>query len=180
MIRIKVKGISSLTDARYCAGMGVEKLEIVFEANGNSHFRQNELKAIQAWIEGVEWTGEYLGKDQNIFVQLVENTQIKNWTITKEFYQSLSPISENISYFLKTDIPIYGPDIKGFESNTYFHLREGLFWLDDVQNVEELISIHKTNPEIGFVLHSSEEDRPGWMDLSHLQDILEKLEAADN
>jgi phosphoribosylanthranilate isomerase len=181
MIHLKVKGISSLTDARYCAGMGVEKLEIVFDENGKSPLSHTEWKAIQAWIEGVDWVGEFQGNNLEILKEIASLSGISEWTISRELYEKLSVESINLKWVIKSETLIKGPGIVGNEmsiqpSETNSDLQ---IWIWGTEDLDQVLKIHQTNPEIGFVFQSGMEERPGWMDLSHLQDVLEKLEEAD-
>ena len=193
-ILLKVNGISSLTDARYCAGMGVQKLGISFDQNGIGSMNPNQFASVKAWIEGVSWTGTYPGTEIEIFKNLVDQYQISEWFISPELLHvdfDFSAFNIYLRALNKTDISFaYPTTISGFEVSSEGELlKEGLenvisllgknqvLYLEDVPNSEFVIKNHVQFPEIGFTLVSGEEERPGWMDLSDLQDMLEQLES---
>ncbi len=181
MLHLKVKGINSLTDARYCAGMGVEKLEIVFDENGEAALNISEWNAIRAWIEGVEWVGEYLGSDPGILLELAGSYGIAEWTISPELYQHADLNRDQLRFVIKSETLLEGPGISGNErSSVPADTDTGLqFWIAAPADAEKVLAWHEACPQAGFVLRSGTEERPGWMDLSDLQDILEKLEESD-
>ena len=192
-ILLKVTGISSLTDARYCAGMGVQKLGITFDQNGIGSINLTQFFSIKAWIEGVSWTGTYQGTDIAIFKNLSDQYEISEWTISPDLMQcdfDFSPFKVYLKANSISDLNFtYQSHIAGFEISADGDLfKEGLesiglivgknqeLYLDNVANVEFILKNHKLFPNLGYTLVSGEEERPGWMDLSDLQDMLEQLE----
>ena len=88
---VKVSGINSLTDARYCAGMEVPYLGIQFDAEGNCLLDRNSFTAIAGWIEGPVWVGEYEGHDEQKLLELAESYGIEIWQVaSKKLVESLS------------------------------------------------------------------------------------------
>jgi phosphoribosylanthranilate isomerase len=198
-ILLKVNGISSLTDARYCAGMGVEKLGLIFDENGIGALDSNQFASIKAWIEGVVLTGTYLGKNLEVFKNLVNQYQIFEWVLSPELLRGSFNVGNlSLSIYLKvnslSEIAFaYPTTISGFElSLNDLLFQEGLgklvssfgkdqtLFLEDIPNPEFVLNTHRHFPQIGFSLFSNEEERPGWMDLSDLQDMLEQLENSPN
>jgi len=187
-IPIKVSGISSLTDARYCAGMGVQYLSICFDESGNTIMDPNAFQAIRAWIEGVEWMGEFSGKDPVLLQQIADTWHISSWIIKHPELQKevclidltfiMSATESNCENRETENLEI---EIQTTEKKDTSLLKAGIGSsqiriLKNPSSVEEIVQLHNLFPELVFNLNSSEEDRPGWMDLSHLQDILEELE----
>ena len=56
---VKVGNISNLSDARYCAGMGVQYLGFSMDSNSEHYVDQNTLKTIKEWIVGPKIVGEF-------------------------------------------------------------------------------------------------------------------------
>jgi len=194
-ILLKVNGISSLTDARYCAGMGVQKLGLNFDQNGSGSMDPNQFSSVKAWIEGVSWIGTYFGTDIDTFKNLVAQYQIVDWVLLPELLMANAdltdqPLTINLKVNYLSDITFeYQSPVSGFEISTNSCLfQDGLeklnsvlgenkrLYLEDIPNPEFVLDTHHQFPEIGFILVSGEEERPGWMDLSDLQDMLEQLE----
>lgn len=177
MIPIKVSGIQSLTDARYCAGMNVAYLSISFGEDGSCKLNPTEFKAIEAWIEGVEWWGEFPGKDAEILKELVDNYGIRTWITDCE--SGLSDIRQ-IGYSKPAadgwELGLDGD--KAGQISKWTTEVSGLLILQNPENAEEILELHRQFPKLVFNLYSGEEERPGWMDLSGLQDVLEALDEA--
>jgi phosphoribosylanthranilate isomerase len=99
---IKVNGISSLTDARYCAGMGVHKLGLHFDENGIGGMDPTQFASIKAWIEGVVWTGTYAGNNLEVFENLVSQYQIFEWVLNPDLLKDSFKVSnKSLSIHLK-------------------------------------------------------------------------------
>ena len=56
---VKISGVNNLSDARYCAGMGVEMLGFCFEEGRSSFVSPEKYQEIIAWISGVSFVGEF-------------------------------------------------------------------------------------------------------------------------
>ena len=190
MVKLKVSGISSLTDARYCAGMGVQFLSLNFDEKGNSTLEQSAFFAIRPWIEGVEWIGEYSGSDTGLLTELIASFDLKTWIVKENL--DLSGFSSDIN-FIKDyslgkgnlhDIPEGDLHIDFSELEAHERLdfllsafqKERLIFISNPVNVLETELLSSSFPDLIFSLRSSEEDRPGWMDLGALQDYLEELD----
>jgi phosphoribosylanthranilate isomerase len=188
LLKIKVSGITSLTDARYCAGMGVKYLSICFDESGNSALSPTEFKAIQAWIEGVEWMGEFEGSDPEILKSLSADFGLTLWIVNElilsnsgenlgdlDCILSISePKLESQSKTKAVEIEIHGDE--SFLQDLLVPDR-GMIILKNPSSADQIIQLFQQNPDLIFNLKSGEEERPGWMDLSNLQDILEEIEA---
>lgn len=190
MLKLKVSGISSLTDARYCAGMGVQFLSLNFDEKGNSSIEQSAFFAIRPWIEGVEWIGEYSGSNAGLLTELIASFDLKTWIVNENL--DLSGFSSNIN-FIKDFSPRKGNLHDNPEGDLHVNLskleavdrldflqsafqKERLIFISNQVNVLETELLSSSFPDLIFSLRSSEEDRPGWMDLGALQDYLEELD----
>jgi phosphoribosylanthranilate isomerase len=56
---ILIRGINNLSDARYCAGMGADKLSFVLDPTLPGHLAPGVVKELAGWIAGVELIGEF-------------------------------------------------------------------------------------------------------------------------
>ena len=193
-ILIKVEGISSLTDARYCAGMGVKKLGVIFDFNGKSSIELNVFLAVKGWIEGVDWYGIYNGNDLHLFNQF-SVYQFSEWVISPGLaneidFSNYGGIRFNVLLDGTAELSLSAKKyISGYEIDSNDRIlkveiaellsnlgpSQNLF-LKDISTIGDIIEINKMFPELGFTFRSSEEERPGWMDLTDLQVILEKIE----
>jgi hypothetical protein len=56
---ILIRGINNLSDARYCAGMGADKLSFVLDPSLPGYLEPAVVKELAGWIAGVELMGEF-------------------------------------------------------------------------------------------------------------------------
>ena len=61
---VKISGITNLTDARYCAGMGVEMVGFGIDESTNDFIGFQKIQDIIQWLSGVQLVGEIT--NQNI------------------------------------------------------------------------------------------------------------------
>ncbi len=190
MLKLKVSGISSLTDARYCAGMGVQFLSLNFDEKGVSTLEQSAFFAIRPWIEGVEWIGEYSGSDSEFLTELIASFDLKTWIVQANldvsgfspninFIKDFSPRKEDIHDIPEGDLHVNFSELEAHERLDFLQSafqKERLVFVSNPVTVSETELLNSSFPELVFSLRSSEEDRPGWMDLGALQDYLDELD----
>ena len=61
--RIKICGITSLADARFCAGAGADMLGYIQYARSPRYIAPQEVAAITAWIHGPKSVGVFVDED---------------------------------------------------------------------------------------------------------------------
>ena len=59
LVPLLIRGINNLSDARYCAGMGAEKLTFILDPALPGHLDTKTVKELAGWIAGVELIGEF-------------------------------------------------------------------------------------------------------------------------
>ena len=59
LVPLLIRGINNLSDARYCAGMGADKLTFVLDPALPGHLDPKTVKELAGWIAGVELIGEF-------------------------------------------------------------------------------------------------------------------------
>ncbi|MBF9238950.1 hypothetical protein I2I05_16225 [Hymenobacter sp. BT683] len=59
LVPLLIRGINNLSDARYCAGMGADKLTFVLDPALPGHLDTKAVKELAGWIAGVELIGEF-------------------------------------------------------------------------------------------------------------------------
>lgn len=196
IITTKVSGINSLTDARYCAGMGVQFLGLPFDESGGGNLDRNAFVSISGWIEGPKWVAEYEGNDWELIKKISEDYEISFWqirdfelakklnkegflvalTLNPEEFQPENPLWKSIPWqFIQLQAGGEGKDSETLPMVQFF-AGMGIPILLPVQKMEELNYLRNRFPDAGICLQSGQEERPGWMDLSGLQDVLEAIE----
>ncbi|GAB3846537.1 hypothetical protein GCM10028822_06750 [Hymenobacter terrigena] len=59
LVPLLIRGINNLSDARYCAGMGADKLTFILDPSLPGHLDTKSVKELAGWIAGVELIGEF-------------------------------------------------------------------------------------------------------------------------
>ena len=57
-VPVKVSGVSNLSDARYCAGMGVHWLGFSIKPDSPNYCSPEQFQEIASWVEGVSHVAE--------------------------------------------------------------------------------------------------------------------------
>lgn len=69
---VKVSAINNLSDARYCAGMGVAMMGFSIDNDHAHHLSPEKFKAIVQWIQGVKLIGELNTTDPAVIQQVLD------------------------------------------------------------------------------------------------------------
>lgn len=189
--KVKVSSIENLSDARYCAGMGVEWLGFPLA------MPLDKFVEIRNWLAGVEIVGECMGLQADEIKTLVASHQpnlieidskvnlvlIQDIALPKILRVNID--SDNLPALFASAAPYVayfllvgdGPDsLQGMESSieiwaAQYPIIVGLdLPEEDVEEWVEQTSIQ------GIGLTAGKEDRPGFRDFSDLMSTLEKLE----
>ena len=170
--------------------MGVQFLSLNFDEKGNSTIEQSAFFAIRPWIEGVEWIGEYSGSDSEFLTELIASFDLKTWIVQENldvsgfspdinFIKDFSPLKEYLHGLPEGDLHVNLSELDAEERFEFLQgalQKERLIFISNPVTVLETELLSSSFPELVFSLRSSEEDRPGWMDLGALQDYLEELD----
>lgn len=191
----KVGDITNLSDARYCAGMGVDYLGFNFDKK-NAIPLENFI-AIRQWVEGIKVIGEFQDTDDQT-IQNIFNDQKLDAVQTSSIESAIKLCNKNIPTILSIDVD-------SFEISELNSLKDKLEFLvleskEDKQIDIEKINLLGTKFKIligyniqaeninetinhinisGIALKGSEEIRPGFKNFDELADILEELEVID-
>ncbi len=101
--KVLVSRINNLSDARYCAGMGVEMIGFNFDQNDLDAISTETYKEIASWISGVDLVAE-MGKSSPEFIYNLAQ-ELGFDFIEVEKPQVLAPLKQlDIPLILKLDI----------------------------------------------------------------------------
>lgn len=194
---IKVSNINNLSDARYCAGMGVEMLgfsmdELDFE----------KFKEMRGWLAGVQIVGETDSQDVSAIIELVEKyqpdiLQVSNWQDVAEIQRIGKPIILKVD-FATANLPALFQTTKGNVEYFLLENSDDFGVIDDAvlsqidawsfqfpillgfgvkeSNANDLLEQTQLS---GLALTGGHEIRPGFGDFDELMNILEVLETDD-
>lgn len=189
---VYVRSISNLSDARYCAGMGVELLGFCFdETNGISI---SEFEAIKGWLSGVKIVAEFYTSNLDFIKQTIDNIKPDFVHISVENTNWEDEISVPIIYDFNIDnkIPIFpklGSLVVLSCSNDGHNIYDNHLLIKELvfdneyklffgygitaENIKVHISTYKA---FGIALKGGSEIAPGLKSFDELADILEAIE----
>ncbi|SOE24155.1 phosphoribosylanthranilate isomerase [Spirosomataceae bacterium TFI 002] len=172
--KVLVKGINNLSDARYCAGMGVNFICFDLDPNNKNTLPFEKIKEIKNWLVGIS-----IGVDISNF----EGTEKVD---LKEIEPDFLIVNDNQVDWMGDEIPFFIENsndkssagnviVKDIDENQYGSLTDKHYvenrW--DENSISQLLL--KDQP-FGIVLQGGDESRPGFSDYGDLMEILELLE----
>ncbi|WMJ74325.1 hypothetical protein RCC89_14290 [Cytophagaceae bacterium ABcell3] len=196
---VLVRAVNNLSDARYCAGMGVDMLGFSIDPNLQSHTELKKVKDIAGWVAGVKLVAE------------VGDLSEKNLQLIKDTDPELI-LTESLEYTPKTDLPILlkvafdsgSPESTEAKLQQHNDMVSGyVLENDDIENLllykdmlkkwcsaynifigtgltnENIVEVLEEINPTGISLKGGEEIRPGYKTFDELADILETIELDD-
>ncbi len=192
---VKVGDVCNLSDARYCAGMGVELIGFNLDKSSTNYVSLETFTAITGWIEGVEFVAEFEKSSLEEILEMLEEYEVSFIQInTPSLVDELisAEVSHKLILKLSTDTASFNQTIEAYSDKvSYFILESSDDKLPDLQvhgapillesgvNAESLEHILSTLHPAGIALKGSPEIRPGYKNFDELADILEALEIED-
>ena len=199
---VKVGGITNLSDARYCAGMGVDLLGFSLDAASPDFVSESAYQEITAWISGVHLVGE-LGDGRVSEAALLTRYPV-NYLQTSQVNLLPSLAALNVPLILRVDFAENDQSsLRAVCEANRSYVAYFLLESDNVVLTESEMSflrrlatkypillgfgfsranIHfllDTLPVKGIALRGSREIKPGLKDFDELADILEAIETPE-
>ena len=186
---VLVSGINNLSDARYCAGMGVDFLGFNIDSENDKYVSPELFKELKGWVSGVNIVTESSNTSSNNNY-MADSHLIKSLELLQECKSptflslpldvAVSNTSSLLSNASKIKYLIVTDNTDGFNAYKLGQLKELgsnfevlLGFGVKADNVNELI---EGNILKGIALQGSDEIRPGFKDYDELADILEAIE----
>ncbi|GAB3270617.1 hypothetical protein GCM10027347_41410 [Larkinella harenae] len=202
---VKISNVTNLSDARYCAGMGVDLLGFSMDGSSNQYVAPEKFKEIRSWVAGLHIVGETNSIDAVEIEQLLELYRPDVLQIEEP---ALLPYLSTFDcrIILKTDLSLVTLDqleavfasVSSDQVDYYLLESKGAVNLDDeLKAVLQRLatrypvllgfgfsadSVHALLADIpvqGIALTGGDEERPGSRDFGELMDILEAIETDD-
>lgn len=200
---VKISNVTNLSDARYCAGMGVEMLGFSIDQDSPNYISPKKFEEICSWLAGVQLVAESSQSDPELLLKALAEYPVHYVQVETSGLLTYLQSELNLPLILRVSVDTYdandiysilsryGDEVAYFllESDANTALSEEWvdvltklakeypiligFGLDDEITVNNLT---ETFPEIGIALRGSEEIRPGYKDFGSMMDILEALE----
>jgi phosphoribosylanthranilate isomerase len=185
--KVKVSNITSLSEARYCAGMGVDFLGFRFWNDYETDLKR--FTEITSWVSGPKLVIECLHEED--FTWVVSKKIAADYIQIELDYLTPGHLDGYKLFILVPDVPTaemidklvsYSNQghcvlvtLEGFENNKHYlngfsvFMEEGRE--DWQQNLDTLLNL----PIDGIFVEGNEETTPGIQNYDHLSEILEKL-----
>lgn len=198
---VKISGVTNLSDARYCAGMGVDLLGFSMDADASDYVDPSKFAEIRGWVTGVQIVGETGSIDPEQIEQLLDTyqpdlLQVDDAAMIPYLSTFDKPIILRIDLALLTlnqletlaHASLAGAEYVLLEHPNAMHLddelkvairqlagRHPLLLGAGVtaNNAQQLLT---DLPVRGLALRGGDEERPGNKDFGALMDILEAIE----
>lgn len=198
---VKVSRISNLSDARYCAGMGVNQLGFNFNTDEEDAVSPELFLEIKNWVAGVQFVGEFgympaesiVKAQRNLPLDLIETANLDaveeinllgkpiSFRISVDHHVHLQDLTSTLSYLdeLVTQVVIDSTNEELFdEIKTEANFYNGRLKLIKAFNVH-VNTLNQLDGFMGVQLTAAAEDQPGFKDYGEVMDLLEALELQD-
>jgi phosphoribosylanthranilate isomerase len=200
---VKISEVNNLSDARYCAGMGVDLMGFVTDPSHHSFLSPESFKEISEWLAGVEFVAELsentVGDSKSIVehydVQYLQFEQIEylNELVATDrsliFKIDLAELNDEnelealcnatmgkVSYVLLESSTEVDDKFKAKSMEIAENHKILLGFGVEADNVLDLIDSSSIS---GIALKGGDEIKPGYKDFDALADILEAIEVED-
>ena len=196
--KVLIKNVNNLSDARYCAGMGVQILGFSLDEKSDNHIPVADIREIRDWVEGIEVAIQVvsspLERISTAISELNPEYLIVNPERLDEIKDSgikiliegrgLQEVLEQINQ--KSEIEFFGTIIS-IGSQEFYQLESVILdklnslsplpvFLEVADLESKLEFIEGLDENVGLVLSGGKEIRPGFKDFYELSPVLEYLE----
>lgn len=176
---VKVGSITNLTDARYCAGMGVDLLGFEVIEGAPNYISPKTFQEIRGWVSGPKIVAEVYGlKAAENLETVIENYRPDYLELGSTEYQLLKDVLKLPYLIVLTkdeELPLgANPEMIIRKSESITNAGD-LVFVTTHQEAELAL----TKDMKGVALTGSPESRPGIKDYNELSEILEFLETDD-
>ncbi|MFC5407978.1 N-(5'-phosphoribosyl)anthranilate isomerase [Larkinella bovis] len=202
---VKISNVTNLSDARYCAGMGVDLLGFSMDEQSQQYVAPEKFKEIRSWVAGLHIVGETVSIDALEIERLLalyepDVLQIEEPALLPylSIFDCRIILKADLSLLTLDQLETYFSSIQSDQVDYYLLESKSQINLDDeLKTVLKKLaaqypillgigfsteSIHDLLAELpvqGIALTGGEEDRPGSREFGELMDILEVLETDD-
>jgi len=174
---VKVGSITNLSDARYCAGMGVDMLGFRAVQGQENYISPTQFQEIRGWITGPQVVAEVYGiQTSGEIAGILENYKPEYLEMGLTELALFSTLPLPFLLFLNdgelmNDFPIKPEYLM---SRQILHTAYPL--LIEIRSKSEAQKLLDNKRVNGFILHGTAELKPGLKDIELMAEVLELLE----
>ena len=193
LVPLLIRGINNLSDARYCAGMGADKLTFILDPALPGHLDAKTVKELAGWISGVELIGEF---DQLSAPEInaiaadcaLDAVLLRSPRTAEELAEIAPPIYLELAVDMTTEAQSFPHSLQGLlvelpetiSAETLAALRETAsrrsLWLGPGLLPARAMDLVNQLPLTGLSFPSGDEVKPGLRDFDQLEAVFEALE----
>jgi phosphoribosylanthranilate isomerase len=179
---VKVGNITNLSDARYCAGMGVDFLGFTVIEGQPQYVPVKTYQEIRGWVTGPKIIIEMYGFTGQVFFEDLISNYAPDMIECGLSEYTLLQSKTNLPFLVKLDNPntpqfTNAPAFLIVNESDLDNIRDyGVPVLVVLNAKESLNKILTTDNVRGVVLSGSSEIRPGFKEYDDLAEVLEALE----
>ena len=194
-VKVKVGRINNLSDARYCAGMGIEWIGFNINPDSPNYISPEKFSEIKGWLAGVKLIGEFGSASAKTILLQAEKYELDGIEISRD--EIVQDLFLNLPIFLNINMENTDNLIRIMSTNKdnvdYFLLQS-----KDEKKQDLAIDLASQFPIIlgfgisknslehllrqnfaGFSISDNNDSKSGFKDLDQLASILEALEIED-
>ncbi len=193
LVPLLIRGINNLSDARYCAGMGADKLTFVLDPSLPDNLDTRTVKELAGWIAGVELLGEFdrlsaheinaIAAECALDAVLLRSyrTEAELAEIAPPVYLELTAEAANSDQALPDSLAGVVVELPAtataemLQSLTQLSTQKPL-WLGPGLHPERALALTTEVRPAGLSLPSGDEVKPGLRDFDQLEAVFEALE----
>jgi phosphoribosylanthranilate isomerase len=200
---VKISNVTNLSDARYCAGMGVEMLGFSIDENSATYISPKKFEDICSWLAGVTLVAETSLSDAKQIIEKLAGYPVHAVQVESPDLLNYLQGELGLPLILKISVDTYDADeVQAIVDRYESHVAHFLFesdqnaelndsWVRVLENCSEgnslligfgletefsVNTLTDVLPSIGIALRGGDEIRPGFKDFGSMMDILEALE----
>lgn len=202
---VKISQVNNLSDARYCAGMGVAMLGFNLEPGTVHYVAPEKFRELSEWVAGVSFVAEFSQASPDTIIRLLPEYPVDY--LQTDIAEHLEPL-QKIGLPLILRIPVSSAtSVESVEKIVAEHQDQVAFFILESESqlglpkplMDNILSLStqfplvvdlggnsdtiqqmlKAYPLKGIALKGGEEIRAGYKDFEELADILEALEVDD-
>lgn len=199
---VKVGSITNLSDARFCAGFGVDLLGFDINSESENYISIDKANEIMGWVAGPEFVAEFGNMAVDDIIKLQEENkfpfvQVDQLNTARTLHAKGYRIILNAIIKDNNDLSLLSEALA--ENSKFAYIIVNCTSPQLIPSIEELLNNPPTLPIIkaydvelsqldhiiqiqpysGIELKGSQEDKPGFKEYDELADILEALEVED-
>jgi phosphoribosylanthranilate isomerase len=175
---VKIGGITNLSDARYCAGMGVDMLGFGVIEGQPDFVAAPEFQEIRGWISGPKIVAALYGlNDSRELARILSAYQPDYLELSVHELDRFSTLP--LPFILSVDnhpVPIKGDFKAAFIQASQYTSKYNLPFMLKITSPKDLRIIEREPAIAGIAMMGSSEIRPGLKSYDHIADVLEALE----